>query len=349
MKDMYDYIMETPDAIREVIEKSKQNNEDCIRYIKGKKIGHIYLVASGTSYSAALSCIKPIEKLMNIPVYAVYAMEFVDNTDIVEDNALVIGISQAGQSSSTIQALDKAKEMGCLTLACSAQKDVPVTAHADSFLKIEVEEDIGPKTKGYYCSVIAILMLFLELSKEDSEKWISKILGTIDLIPDIAKTTKQWYESEKEELKRFKNIIVIGYDKCLPAATEGALKILETVQCCVRYYELEEFMHGIYHGIDKSTLILALGNQSRHLNRMVRLLGYLKEHKNATTYLISQNKVTKHDFSYPFIEDSLFGSFEYLTVLQVLGELMCHDRGIDLYDTADENFHEYMESYVYEK
>ncbi len=51
MKDMYDYIMETPDAIREVIEKSKQNNEDCIRYIKGKKIGHIYLVASGTSYS----------------------------------------------------------------------------------------------------------------------------------------------------------------------------------------------------------------------------------------------------------------------------------------------------------
>jgi glucoselysine-6-phosphate deglycase len=192
-------------------------------------------------------------------------------------------------------------------------------------------------------------MLFLELSKEDSEKWISKILGTIDLIPDIAKATKQWYESEKDELKRFKNIIVIGYDKCLPAATEGALKILETVQCCVRYYELEEFMHGIYHGIDKSTLILALGNQSRHLNRMVRLLGYLKEHKNATTYLISQNKVTKHDFSYPFIEDSLFGSFEYLTVLQVLGELMCHDRGIDLYDTADENFHEYMESYVYEK
>ena len=86
MKDMYDYIMETPDAIREVIEKSKQNNEDCIRYIKGKKIGHIYLVASGTSYSAALSCIKLIEKLMNIPVYAVYAMEFVDNTDIVEDN-----------------------------------------------------------------------------------------------------------------------------------------------------------------------------------------------------------------------------------------------------------------------
>ena len=272
MKDMYDYIMETPEAIREVIEKSKRNNEDCIQYVKNKKIGHIYLVASGTSYSAALSCINPIEKLMNIPVYAVYAMEFVDNTDIVEDNALVIGISQAGQSSSTIQALDKAKEMGCLTLACSAQKDVPITAHADSFLKIEVEEDIGPKTKGYYCSVIAILMLFLELSKENSEKWTSRILNTIDLIPNIAKATKQWYTSEKDSLKEFKNIIVIGYDKCIPAAIEGALKILETVQCCVRYYELEEFMHGIYHGIDKSTLILALGNQSRHLDRMIRFL-----------------------------------------------------------------------------
>lgn len=349
MKDMYDYIMETPKAVREVIKKSKQNNEDCVRYVKDKKLEHVYLVASGTSYSAALSCIKPIEKLMNIPVYAVYAMEFVDNTDIVEDNALVIGISQAGQSSSTIQALDKAKEMGCLTLACSAQKDVPITAHANCFLKIEVEEDIGPKTKGYYCSVIAILMLFLELSKENSKKWISRILNTIDLIPNIAKATKQWYTNEKGSLKGFENIIVIGYDKCLPAATEGALKILETVQCCVRYYELEEFMHGIYHGIDKSTLILALGNQSRHLDRMIRLLGYLKDHKNATTYLISQNKMSDHDLSYPFKEDDLFVTFEYLTVLQVLGELMCHDRGIDLYDTVDENFHEYMESYIYEK
>lgn len=349
MKDMYDYILETPEAVRVIIEKSKHNNMDFIQYMNDKRIEHIYFVASGTSYSAALSCIKPIEELMNIPVYAVYAMEFVDNTDIVENNALVIGISQAGQSSSTIQALDKAREMGCLTLACSAQKDVPITAHADSFLKIEVEEDIGPKTKGYYCSVIAIIMLFLELSKKDSEKWVSRILDTIDLIPNIAKSTKQWYECEKVEMKRFDNIIVIGYDKCLPAATEGALKILETVQCCVRYYELEEFMHGIYHGIDKSTLIFALANQSRHLDRMIRLLGYLKEHKNATTYLISQNKATEHDFNYPFIEDSLFVSFEYLTVLQVLGELMCHDRGIDLYDTADENFHEYMESYVYEK
>ena len=43
MKDMYDYIMETPDAIREVIEKSKQNNEDCIRYIKGKKLSLIHI------------------------------------------------------------------------------------------------------------------------------------------------------------------------------------------------------------------------------------------------------------------------------------------------------------------
>lgn len=348
MKNMYDYIIETPEAVFEVIEKSKENNREFIQYVKNKKIEHIYFVASGTSYSAALSCVKPIEELIKIPVYAIYAMEFVDNTDIVENNALVIGISQAGQSSSTIQALDKARRLGCLTLACSSKRDVPITQHADSFLKIEVEEDIGPKTKGYYCSVISIVMLFLELSQEQNQECISMILSSINLIPDIAKATKQWYECEKDELKRFDNIIVIGYDQCLPAAVEGALKILETVRCCVRYYELEEFMHGIYHGVDKNTLILGLGNQSRHLRRMVRLLEYLKKQKQATVYLISQKSMNKHDFYYPFIEESWFVSFEYLTVLQVLGELMCHERGIDLYDMVDNNFHSYMESYVYE-
>ena len=47
---MYDCIIETPEAVCEVIEKSKQSNEDCVWYLKGKKIGHIYLAASGTSY-----------------------------------------------------------------------------------------------------------------------------------------------------------------------------------------------------------------------------------------------------------------------------------------------------------
>ncbi len=353
MKTMVNYVLETPQAIREVISNTS-NMTEVLEYLINRKIDRIYVVGSGTSYSVALSCIEPLETMLHVPVYAYCAMEFVDNVKVIEENSLVIGFSQAGQSNSTIQALDKARNQGCLTIVVTAKNPSPIVKHADACLKMDIEESIGPKTKGYYCSTVEVVLLFARLLKftnvlshTDYVCLISEILEVFDDFTNIVNKTQEWYLKSVIPFEQYDNIIVIGCDQCVPSATEGALKILETVKCCVRYYELEEFMHGIYHAINDKTLVIALGKQSRHLDRMIRLLKYLNDHKNACCLLIAGSEVDIPSFNYPFKENNSFVAFEYLAVLQVFADCMMKQRGIDLNDPSDCNFHRYMNSYVY--
>ena len=162
MKTMMNYVLETPQAIRKMISDTS-NISEVLEYLINRKIDHIYVAGSGTSYSAALSCIDPLETMLHIPVYAYCAMEFVDNVKVIEENSLVIGFSQAGQSNSTIQALDKARNHGCLTIVVTAENPSPIVKHADACLKMDIEEAIGPKTKGYYCSTVEVILLFAQL------------------------------------------------------------------------------------------------------------------------------------------------------------------------------------------
>lgn len=90
MKTMVNYVLETPQAIRKMISDTS-NISEVLEYLINRKIDHIYVVGSGTSYSAALTCIDPLETMLHIPVYAYCAMEFVDNVKVIEENSLVIG------------------------------------------------------------------------------------------------------------------------------------------------------------------------------------------------------------------------------------------------------------------
>ena len=220
---------------------------------------------------------------------------------------------------------------------------------------MDIEEAIGPKTKGYYCSTVEVILLFAQLLKftnvishTEYVRMISEILDVFDDFTNIVNKAQEWYLTSEIPFDQYDNIIVIGCDQCVPSALEGALKILETVKCCVRYYELVEFMHGIYHAIDDKTLVIALGNQSRHLDRMIRLLKYLKEHKNACCLLITGSEADILSFKYSFKDSNPYVSFEYLAVLQVFAECMMKQRGMNLNDPSDRNFHRYMNSYVYE-
>lgn len=104
---------------------------------------------------------------MQIKVFAMYPMEFVDNEKVFNKNTLVIGISQAGRSTSTIKALDKAKALGLMTLAITANIQAPVTEHADRTVLLAVGEELaGPKTKGYEGSVATLALLGMKLAEK---------------------------------------------------------------------------------------------------------------------------------------------------------------------------------------
>ena len=81
-----------------------------------KNADRIYITACGTSWHAGLIGKKLIEKFAKIPVHVEYASEFRYNPSLITKKTIVIGISQSGETADTLAAINKAKELGALTV-----------------------------------------------------------------------------------------------------------------------------------------------------------------------------------------------------------------------------------------
>ena len=98
--DMYDYILESKAAVRNIVENQDTIFEQALNYCKEKKFEQIYILGSGTSYHASVAAKKIVEDKLGVKVINMYPMEFVDNEQVFNPNTLVIGVSHAGRSSS---------------------------------------------------------------------------------------------------------------------------------------------------------------------------------------------------------------------------------------------------------
>ena len=355
--DMYQYILESRSAVRGIVEKQQEILEDALEYCGGKDIAQIYILGSGTSYHASVAAKKVIEDKLGIKVMTMYPMEFVDNELVFNINTLVIGISHAGRSTSTIRALDKAREQGLMTIAMTAERDRPITEHGDCSVYIEIgSEFAGPKTKGYIGSIATLALLGLNLAVKkgkitESEKdaIVRSMVETTDNIPDIAEKAWAWYRENAEELKKCRRLIVLGCESCMSAMLEGTLKILEAVRYSVTGYELEEFMHGVYHSIDKDTYLLYIGKPGKHYNRMVHMMDYFEKRTGAHNFMVTSDtsQAGEKNFIYPFHNNEYFASMEYVVPLQVIARKLSLDLGIDCNASSDPDFHRKMGSYTY--
>ncbi len=351
---MYEYICESSQAMREIQNNQEEIFRDLHQKYQHTEMQEVILLGSGTSYNAALTARDAIERILKVPVHMYYPVEFTDHISVLHSSAIAIGVSQAGRSSSTIEALQKAKKAGMTTICLSAEKDAPIVENADIYIPLWIgEESVGPKTKGYFGSVAELVLLAKEIAKlnhsytDDMDNIIADMLSVTDKIRDIAEKSYSWYKGIKEQLLSSKRMIVIGYGACMGAMSEGALKLLEGMGCSVTGYELEEFMHGIYHAIDQNTYILALGMPGRHQERLYRLLQYLQDRKHAHIFVVSDRQTSFETFVYPFQNDELFSAMEYIVPLQVLARKLSWDQGIDCCQSADPDFHRLMESYRY--
>ena len=353
--DIYTYILETKQAVRDIVAEQNTIFKSAVSYALSREFEQVYIIGSGTSYHAAVAARPVIEKALGLKVYQSYPIEFKDE-QIFNPKTLVIGISHAGMSASTIAGLDRARKDGFATIAVTAEKDRPILEHADAQLFIEMPfEYAGPKTKGYICSIVTLVIFGLkvalakkQITQEDYDDAIERMLKTTDNIPTIAEKAKAWYESNREEFMACRRIYVIGYQNTLSAMMEGTLKISESVRYSTQCYELEEFMHGIYHSIDSNTYMLYLGAKGQYFDRIKRLKNYFVTERNAHCFMISNEQNDAKDFCFDFVNDPDFASMEYVVPLQVFARFCSADLGIDANIPSDPLFHKKMASYIFE-
>ncbi|HZD59028.1 MAG TPA: glutamine--fructose-6-phosphate transaminase (isomerizing), partial [Anaerolineae bacterium] len=142
-------IYEQPIAIREtirsrfqdgkvVLENSSHLTDDTVR-----AVSKIFIVACGTSYHAGLVGKNVVESWAGVPVEVDVASEFRYRNPIIDENTLVVAISQSGETADTLASLREAKARGAKVMAISNVVGSSITREADGTIYTHAGPEIG--------------------------------------------------------------------------------------------------------------------------------------------------------------------------------------------------------------
>lgn len=351
MSIMYDYIRETPDVLTRIIEERSGICSEFVECFKGADIETLYIIGSGTSYHAGVSAKLYIEELTGWKVIPMYPTRFAREERVFDERSLVIGVSQGGQSLSTVEGLDAAAARGLSTAALSENPTALVFEHAQTKTLLKVgNERCGAKTKGYSGSILTLLMMATELALAKGivetaavEGYLTRMRSVIANLSAVTDAAVDWYDRIAEDLLPARRIVVVGYDGNFGDVLEGALKTLETLRVGVEGYDIEEFFHGIYNSISEDCHLFYLASEGDYKARTLRLIEILSEW-TPHNYLIGSpsgiEDSTKFDCVVPFVEDPLFSCLEYIIPMQVVACFGAEGRNVDPSIPKDPLFHQ---------
>lgn len=241
------------------------------RLMSAKKIT---MVACGTSWHACLVAEYLFEDLARIPVEVEYASEFRYRNPIIEEDDVVIAVSQSGETADTLAAIEMAKSKGALILGvCNVVgSSIPRLTHAGSYTHAGPEIGVA-STKAFTSQVTVLTLMALMIARGKgtiTESRYQQILNALDRIPqqieDILESANTLIKDViAEKFKDATNFLYLGRGYNFPVALEGALKLKEISYIHAEGYPAAEMKHGPIALIDKDMPVIVLAsNKSSH-------------------------------------------------------------------------------------
>lgn len=337
---MLDYIHETQETALKILEDSEAICREFAESFAGKKYGRLILVASGTSYNTCVTAKYYMEKMLKVPCVPItsYGFAHYEGT-FFPDGDLMVAVTQEGESTNTIDALEKANELGIDNFVVTEYLNNTCTRTAQKKVTIDCgREFVGPKTKGYTCTVLTLYLMALEAARtcgnidsvvyEDNKKRLHTVLSNIN---QVIEKTKVWFEKNKEDFKKIEKSYVLGYGANVGTAMEGALKSMETVRYPYFWFETEEFLHGPMASVKPDVYTILIAPKTYGYDRTNALFKIMYE-QNAHVYSIGAQEGVESDciLDGGFINDEDFSTLEYCVPLQLMAYLTYTARGIDL-------------------
>jgi glutamine---fructose-6-phosphate transaminase (isomerizing) len=250
-----------------------------------QRFSSIKIAACGTSWHAGLAGKYMIEQLARIPVDVDYASEFRYRDPVMDENTLLLVISQSGETADTIAALREAKELGAKVLAiCNVQGSM-IVREADGTILTHAGPEIGvASTKAFTSQMIALYLLGLylgelrgALSPEQAQHHAQQLAELPVKLEHLLNESDEMEELSKEFF-RSTDFLYLGRGINFPVALEGALKLKEISYIHAEGYPAGEMKHGPNALIDERLPVLFIN--TREEGNRASELRYEKTHSN---------------------------------------------------------------------
>ncbi|MFH1710124.1 MAG: glutamine--fructose-6-phosphate transaminase (isomerizing) [bacterium] len=289
-------IHEQPRAIRDTIaDRVKDGHIHFDELEMDKKelsrINRVVFTACGTSWHAGLIGEYLIEQFVKIPCEVEYAAEFRYRHPIVDENTLVIAISQSGETADTMGAVWEAKSRGGKVLSICNVLGSSIARESDGVLYTYAGPEIGvASTKAFTTQVVVIYLFSIMLgviknniTQSEAEKMVHDLYELPQKI-ELILSQESKVEALSEKLYKSNNALYLGRGKGFPIALEGALKLKEVSYIHAEGYPAAEMKHGPIALIDKNMLVVVLALKGR---RYEKILGNIEEVKARGGYVVA--------------------------------------------------------------
>ncbi len=259
------------------------------------KLNRVVITACGTSWHSGLLGKYFIEQIARTAVEVDYASEYRYREPILDENTLLIAISQSGETADTLAAVNMAKEKGAKVLSICNVFNSTIPRKSDAVLYTYAGPEIGvASTKAFTTQISIIILIAIYLKKLRtnqlditllkelltlSEK-ISKILDDSDIYHDLA-----------QKYHNYDDFLYLGRGVNFPIALEGALKLKEISYIHAEGYPSGEMKHGPIALIDEKMPTFIIATDGNHYEKVLSNLQEIRAREGKILSIATEGNI----------------------------------------------------------
>jgi glutamine---fructose-6-phosphate transaminase (isomerizing) len=266
-------IHEQPEAVAETIGDRLRHGRLCLEGLgmsddELAELRRIVILASGTAYHAGVAARYAIEEWGRVPVEHDIASEWVYRNPVLDEDTLVIGISQSGETRDTIEAMKLARSMGAHTVALTNMMGSQITREVDSVLYTRAGLEVSVAASKTFTAQLSLLFLvalkLAQVRETLPPDELEFIVKSVYRLPDqIAYFLRGNHPIEEIARRHFEKpfFLYLGRNIGLPVALEGALKLKEISYIPTEAYSAGEMKHGPIALLDENTPVVVIATR----------------------------------------------------------------------------------------
>jgi glucosamine--fructose-6-phosphate aminotransferase (isomerizing) len=303
-------------------------------------LDRVVLTACGTSWHAALIGEYLLEELARIPCEVEYASEFRYRNPIVDEDTLVVGISQSGETADTLAAIKEARRRGARTLGIVNVVGSSVAHEVDGGIYLHAGPEIGVASTKAFTSQVAALALFTlhmarlrTMSVLQGREFVRALTRLPDQVEAVLARSEQ-VEAVADRFARASNALYLGRGSNFPVALEGALKLKEISYVHAEGYPAAEMKHGPIALIDEMMPVVVVAPRDGTYAKIVSNVQEVKARGGRVIAVVTEGDeeitaLADHVFPIPETIDALTPVLSVLP-LQLFAYYIAVRRGCDV-------------------
>ena len=295
-------IFEQPRAILDTI-GTRIAEEDCDVDLDGinihrgdvDSISRIHLVACGTAYYSCMVGKFFYEQIAGIPTEVDLASEFRYRRPLLDEDCVLIPVSQSGETADTLAALREGKQRGSHVISICNTRESTISRESDDVLYTHAGPEIGvASTKAFTTQIVAHYLLALklgiargQLDREQAREQLHDLIRlprmielTLELDDKIRQIARKYFHST--------NFLFLGRGIMYPIALEGALKLKEISYIHAEGYAAGEMKHGPIALIDEDMPVVVIANRGFLYEKLISNLEQVHSREGAVIAIATE-------------------------------------------------------------